>query len=48
MKSFNIRPTNYVSDLAIRIPVTQLSEGTYIIKVQTNDATFNTKVVIKY
>ncbi|WP_323789520.1 LamG-like jellyroll fold domain-containing protein, partial [Psychroserpens sp.] len=42
------RPANYIVDSSIRIPVKQLSEGTYIIKVQTNNSTFNSKVVIKH
>ncbi|WP_033960341.1 LamG-like jellyroll fold domain-containing protein, partial [Psychroserpens jangbogonensis] len=40
-------PNKYITDSAIRIPVKQVSVGAYIIKVHTNNSTYNTKVVIK-
>ena len=40
-------PQTYITGSAIRIPVKQISEGTYIIKVHTMSSSYNTKVIIK-
>uniref|UniRef100_UPI0026325100 LamG-like jellyroll fold domain-containing protein n=1 Tax=uncultured Psychroserpens sp. TaxID=255436 RepID=UPI0026325100 len=39
--------STFVIDGAIRIPVKNIAEGSYIIKVNTNDGIYNTKVIIK-
>jgi hypothetical protein len=46
VKSWNM--TNMAMSDEIRIPVKNVSEGNYIIKVETDGATINKKVIIKY
>jgi hypothetical protein len=40
--------TNLPLSDKIRIPVKNLSDGNYIIKVETKETTYNKKVIIKY
>ncbi|MDG5493183.1 LamG-like jellyroll fold domain-containing protein, partial [Psychroserpens sp. SPM9] len=40
--------SEFESDNTIRIPMTQLSEGTYVIQVETFNATYHAKVIVKH
>ena len=40
--------TNLTMSNEIKIPVNNISEGTYIIKAETQTGTFNKKIIIKY
>jgi hypothetical protein len=46
VKSWN--STNLPMSHEIKIPVKNMSEGSYILKAETNTSTFNRKVIIKY
>ncbi|MCB0444804.1 MAG: T9SS type A sorting domain-containing protein, partial [Gelidibacter sp.] len=46
VKSWNVTNMNFGSEF--KIPVKQMSEGNYILSVQTNTQTYNKKVIVKY
>ncbi|MEZ4856809.1 MAG: LamG-like jellyroll fold domain-containing protein [Gelidibacter sp.] len=46
VKSWNVTNMNFGSEF--KIPVKQISEGNYILSVQTNTQTYNKKVIVKY
>ena len=48
VKSWNITNMSNISSNEFRIPVKNISIGTYIIKVETNSGTINKKIIITY
>jgi hypothetical protein len=48
IKSWNITNTTNLSGSEIRIPVSRISEGTYIVNVETDTYSFNKKIIINY
>uniref|UniRef100_UPI0024943FFA HYR domain-containing protein n=1 Tax=Seonamhaeicola maritimus TaxID=2591822 RepID=UPI0024943FFA len=46
IKSWNVSNTPNLSSNEIKIPINNVSEGTYIVKVETLDGTANQKIVI--
>jgi len=48
VKSWNRTNTPNISGSEIRIPVSRISEGTYIVNVETDTNSFNKKIIINY
>lgn len=48
VRSWNITNMPNISNKEFRIPVENISGGTYIIKVETNTSTINKKIIITY
>ncbi len=48
VKTWNITNTTNLSGSEIRIPVRHISEGTYIVNVETDTNNFNKKIIINY